>query len=112
MTRSTTRPSRPTEGRASTADFVVGPDHDEERYREMPVDAADPVEWAVDALVLQGGCEYKAIEECLPGDHVDMGGFVRLEEGDRPGSIDVRLDNGYRYSDARGAKVRVWREGR
>ena len=53
--------------------------------------------------MLQGGCEHKAIEECKPGDHLDMGGFVWLEEGDRPGSIDLRLDNGYRFSETHGA---------
>ena len=38
MTRSASRPSRPTEGRATIADFVVGPEQDKGRYREKPVD--------------------------------------------------------------------------
>jgi hypothetical protein len=33
-------------------------------------------------------------------------------EGTGPSSINVRLDNGYRYSETRGAKVRVWRSAR
>ena len=78
----------------------------------MPDDVAEPVVWAVDALVLEGGRECKAIEESKPGDHLDLGGFVRLEEGDRPGSIDLGLDNGYRVGVTSGAKVRGWRSAR
>ena len=78
----------------------------------MPDDVAEPVVWAVDALVLEGGRECKAIEECKPGDHLDMGGFVVLDGGDRPGSIDLRLDNGYRFSETSGAKVRGRRSAR
>lgn len=112
MRKSISRTSRSTEDWASAADLGVGPYQDEELYREMPVDVADPVVWAVDGPVLQGGCEHKAIEECKPGDHLDLVGFVVLEEGDRPGSIELRLDNGYRYSETRGGKVRGWRSAR
>ena len=49
----------------------------------MPDDMADPVMWAVEALVLEGGRECKAIEECEPSEPLDMGVFVRLEVGDR-----------------------------
>jgi hypothetical protein len=62
-------------------------------------------------LVLQGGCEDKAIEECRSAT-ASTWGFARLQEGARPSSINVRLDNGYRYSEQRGAKIRVWRSAR
>ena len=53
----------------------------------------------------------KPIEECQPGDLLDMGifaGFSPKKDCQGPNTLNVRLKNGNHYTETKNAKVRVW----
>ena len=53
----------------------------------------------------------KRIEECEPGDRLDMGVFAGIDpraEGQGPNTVNVRLANGLHYTETVGALVQVW----
>lgn len=53
----------------------------------------------------------KLIEKCEPGDILDMGTFDGIDPispGQGENTRNVRLDNGYHYTETKGAIVRVW----
>lgn len=55
----------------------------------------------------------KRIEDCVTGDILDMGTFVRIDPRDEAkqgiNTRNVLLSNGYHYTETAGAQVRVWR---
>ena len=55
----------------------------------------------------------KQIEDCVPGDRLDMGVFVCIgprAAGQGPNTVNVRLASGYHYTETKGARVRVWED--
>lgn len=53
----------------------------------------------------------KRIESCETGDILDMGVFVTIDpktDGQGENTHNVRLGNGYHYTETKGAIVRVW----
>lgn len=57
----------------------------------------------------------KRIEECVPGDELDMGTFAGIdprEPGQGRNTVNVRLADGNHYTETAGALVRVHRTKR
>ena len=51
----------------------------------------------------------RPIGEVQVGDRLDQGTFAALESTGFMGTVLVRLEDGLAYTEARGAKVRVWK---
>lgn len=53
----------------------------------------------------------KRIEDCVPGDRLDLGSFIAYEaphNGQGSNTWNVRLADGTSYTETRKAVVRVW----
>lgn len=56
----------------------------------------------------------KRIEECIPGDILDMGIFAGIDErtlSQGLNTLNIRLSDGLHYTETKKALVRVWDEG-
>lgn len=56
---------------------------------------------------------HKRIEDCVPGDVLDMGIFAGIDprsEGQGPNTVNVALEGGSHYTETADARVRVWRD--
>lgn len=58
---------------------------------------------------------WKRIEECIPGDELDMGIFLGIDEktegqGENTHNVRIQCAHGIRhYTETKNAKVRIWK---